>query len=218
METQGPSPIQLFLMADWVVRGVMLLLLAASVGVWAIALDRGLRYRRLARDAAALRRFAGGGPAPGRDNGWIEILPALEQAAREAEREAPADRRAHLGAAGRLAVQERADAARSGLSWLASIASTGPFIGLFGTVWGIMHAFTAIAASGNTSLAAVAPGIAEALFATALGLVAAIPASLAYNRLSVALAAARGTALAATERLATRLALAGAGPRLAAAE
>jgi biopolymer transport protein ExbB/TolQ len=218
MAAQGLSPIGLFLAADWVVRGVMLLLLAASIAVWAIALDRGLRLRRLARDAVALRRFAAGGPAPARDNAWIGLIPALEQAAREARGEAPADRRAHLRAAGRLAVQEHVDAARSGLPWLASIAACGPFIGLFGTVWGIMHAFAAIAASGNTSLATVAPGIAEALFATALGLVAAIPASLAYNRLGAALASARGTALAAAERLAIRLALADAAPRLRAAE
>ena len=72
--------------------------------------------------------------------------------------------------------------------FLASVGSTAPFIGLFGTVWGIMHSFSAIAASKNTSLAVVAPGIAEALFATAIGLVAAIPAVLAYNKISTDLA------------------------------
>ena len=83
-----------------------------------------------------------------------------------------------------------------GLPLLATIGSAGPFIGLFGTVWGIMHSFTAIAAQKDTSLAVVAPGIAEALFATALGLAAAIPAVIAYNAISVALgrAANRGTA------------------------
>jgi biopolymer transport protein TolQ len=109
-------------------------------------------------------------------------------------------------------VTEQVDAARRGLPLLASIAASAPFVGLFGTVWGIMNAFTAIAASGNTSLAAVAPGIAEALFATALGLVAAIPAALAYNRLTVELGAARALAAGAAERLAARLALAGARP------
>ena len=68
------------------------------------------------------------------------------------------------------------------MTFLASVGSTAPFIGLFGTVWGIMNSFTSIAASGNTSLAVVAPGIAEALFATALGLVAAIPAVISYNK------------------------------------
>ena len=71
-----------------------------------------------------------------------------------------------------------------GMTFLASVASSAPFIGLFGTVWGIMNSFTAIASTNNTSLAVVAPGIAEALFATAIGLVAAIPASIAYNVLS----------------------------------
>ena len=70
------------------------------------------------------------------------------------------------------------------MSFLATVGSTAPFVGLFGTVWGIMNSFTSIAASNNTSLAVVAPGIAEALFATALGLVAAIPAVVAYNKFS----------------------------------
>ncbi|CAH0299273.1 MotA/TolQ/ExbB proton channel family protein [Roseomonas sp. CECT 9278] len=203
------SPIGLFLMADWVVRLVMLLLLAASIGVWAVAVDRLLRFRRLHRDAAALRRFAEGGAAPGAANLWSAVPQAAEQAAREAAAEAFADRRAHIAGAAHLAVTEQVDAARSGLPLLASIAASAPFVGLFGTVWGIMNAFTAIAASGNTSLAAVAPGIAEALFATALGLVAAIPAALAYNRLTVELAAARALAVGAAERLSARLALAG---------
>ncbi|BDG74487.1 MotA/TolQ/ExbB proton channel family protein [Roseomonas fluvialis] len=206
------SPIGLFLMADWVVRLVMLLLLAASLGVWTVALDRLLRFRRLNRDAAALRRFAEGGAAPGGANLWAAVPQAAEQAAREAAAEASADRRAHIAGAVHLAVAEQVDAARRGLPLLASIAASAPFVGLFGTVWGIMNAFTAIAASGNTSLAAVAPGIAEALFATALGLVAAIPAALAYNRLTVELGAARALAAGAAERLAARMALAGARP------
>jgi biopolymer transport protein ExbB/TolQ len=75
----------------------------------------------------------------------------------------------------------------SGLAYLATVGSTAPFVGLFGTVWGIMNSFTAIAQSHDTSLAVVAPGIAEALFATALGLVAAIPAVVAYNKFATAL-------------------------------
>jgi biopolymer transport protein ExbB/TolQ len=199
------SPLGLFLMADWVVRGVMLLLLAASVAVWALTLDRALRLHRLGRDARALRRFAEGGSPPDPGNLWRGVLAAAEQAAREGAEESPADRQHLIASAARLAVTERAAEARAGLPLLASVAATAPFIGLFGTVWGIMNAFTAIAASGNTSLSAVAPGIAEALFATALGLVAAIPAALAYNRLSSMLAAARGAALGAAERLARRL-------------
>ncbi|WP_431285792.1 MotA/TolQ/ExbB proton channel family protein [Humitalea sp. 24SJ18S-53] len=210
------SPLGLFLMADWVVRAVMLLLLVASLGVWALALDRALGFSRLGRDARALRRFADDGRPPAADNRWLPVLVAAEQASREAAAERPADRREHIAGAARLAVSECAAEARRGLPLLASVAATAPFIGLFGTVWGIMNAFTAIAASGNTSLAAVAPGIAEALFATALGLVAAIPAALAYNRLSAMLADARGAAHGAAERLARRLGLAdGQRPRLA---
>jgi biopolymer transport protein ExbB/TolQ len=209
------SPVGLFLAADWVVRSVMLLLLAASVLVWALALDRWRRVRRLAREAEAMRAFAAGGPSPASDNAWLPVQRALEEAARESAGESVADRRAHLSAIGRLAVAEQLAEARRGLPLLASVASSAPFIGLFGTVWGIMNAFTAIAASGNTSLVAVAPGIAEALFATALGLVAAIPASLAYNRLSAALAEARGSAGGAAERLAARLSLARPAPQRA---
>ncbi|MGK7870732.1 MotA/TolQ/ExbB proton channel family protein [Falsiroseomonas sp. E2-1-a20] len=212
------SPLGLFLAADWVVRAVMLMLVVASVAVWALALDRALRFRRLARDARALRRFAEDGSPPARENAWAEVLVAAEQAAREAAGESPGDRRHHIAGAARLAVTERTAMARRGLPMLASIASTAPFIGLFGTVWGIMNAFTAIAASGNTSLSAVAPGIAEALFATALGLVAAIPAALAFNRLSAMLGEARGAANGAAERLARRLGLAGSGRARMAAE
>ena len=204
------SPLGLFLMADWVVRAVMLLLLAASVAVWAVALDRAPRFRRLEAEAEALRRFAEGEAETPGGRLWAEVPRAAERAAREAAGESIAERRAHIAAAARLAVSEQVETARRGLPLLASIASSAPFIGLFGTVWGIMNAFTAIAASGNTSLAAVAPGIAEALFATALGLAAAIPAALAYNRLTVALGRARGRAMGAAERLAARLALAGA--------
>ncbi|MDP3418461.1 MotA/TolQ/ExbB proton channel family protein [Falsiroseomonas sp.] len=212
------SPLGLFLAADWVVRTVMVMLVLASIWVWALALDRALRFRRLARDARALRRFAEDGSPPAHDNAWAEVLVAAEHAAREVVGEPAAERRHHIASAARLAVVERTARARHGLPVLASIASTAPFIGLFGTVWGIMNAFTAIARSGNTSLSAVAPGIAEALFATALGLVAAIPAALAYNRLSAMLGEARGAASGAAERLARRLGLAGSSRARMAAE
>ena len=83
-----------------------------------------------------------------------------------------------------VAIGREISSLESGMTFLASVASSAPFIGLFGTVWGIMNSFTAIAQTNNTSLAVVAPGIAEALFATAIGLVAAIPAAIAYNVLS----------------------------------
>ena len=92
-----------------------------------------------------------------------------------------------------------------GLQLLATTGAVAPFVGLFGTVWGIMNSFSGIAASNDTSLAVVAPGIAEALFATAIGLAAAIPAVIAYNRLSAGLAAVRAEALGAAGELALRL-------------
>ncbi|MEO8714534.1 MAG: MotA/TolQ/ExbB proton channel family protein, partial [Acetobacteraceae bacterium] len=87
-----------------------------------------------------------------------------------------------------VTVNREMDRLERWMTFLASVGATAPFIGLFGTVWGIMHSFSAIAAMHNTNLAVVAPGIAEALFATAIGLVAAIPAVLAYNKMSSDLA------------------------------
>jgi biopolymer transport protein ExbB/TolQ len=95
--------------------------------------------------------------------------------------------------------------AEAGMLLLATTGSVAPFVGLLGTVWGIMNSFAGIAASNDTSLAVVAPGIAEALFATAIGLVAAIPAVIGYNRLAAALATLRHEALAAASDLALRL-------------
>ncbi|MCS6921886.1 MAG: MotA/TolQ/ExbB proton channel family protein [Elioraea sp.] len=214
-----PSPdlsvLGLFLMADWVVRSVMLALLASSLAVWAVALDRGVRIAALRRDAEALLRHAASGQALPAGHGWAELLAEMDRAWRAAA-EAPAgERRERALRAAHLALEDRLRVLRRGLPVLASVASAAPFVGLFGTVWGVMNAFTGIARSGNTSLVAVAPGIAEALFATALGLVAAIPAALSYNRLRASLAEARGVAVSAAARLAfaDRPPL---GPRLAA--
>ena len=126
----------------------------------------------------------------------------------------------------RLALADALAPARAGLSFLATVGSAAPFVGLCGTVGGIMRAFTAIARTGDTSLTAVAPGIAEALAATAVGLAAAIPAVLAYNKLASGLGAARQTCLGAIARLSARMAAAdapgavrqGAAPLHAAAE
>ena len=192
------SILSLFLQADIVVKIVMGLLLLASVWVWAIIFEKVISLRRANRQADAFEdRFWSGGS--------LEELfdvegakPAHPVAAvfgaamgewRRSARVAGADM-------SRVGVRDRVDRAMSvtvgremermerWMVFLASVGSTAPFIGLFGTVWGIMHSFAAIAASKNTSLAVVAPGIAEALFATAVGLVAAIPAVLAYNKLS----------------------------------
>ena len=185
------SPMGLFLQADSVVKAVMILLLLASIWCWAVVLDKLVRIMALRRAAAAFERAA-------RQGGRAEAgLPAdlMAVAAREWQEqtdvpgvpgETRGERRARIDHAMRVLLGERLRAAEKGLPVLATTGSAGPFIGLFGTVWGIMNSFTGIAQSQDTSLAVVAPGIAEALFATAMGLVAAIPAVIAYNKLGTA--------------------------------
>jgi biopolymer transport protein TolQ len=188
----------LFLEADIVVKLVMLILLLASVWVWAIIIEKTLALKRVNRDANAFEdQFWSGGSleelyeTEGADptNPIAAVFGAAMSEWRRTVKIAGAD-------IGRTAVKERVDRAMNVtimremdrleryMIFLASVGSTAPFIGLFGTVWGIMHSFSAIAAMHNTDLAVVAPGIAEALFATAIGLVAAIPAVLAYNKIS----------------------------------
>jgi biopolymer transport protein TolQ len=168
----------------------------ASFWSWSIIIQKLITYRRARREAAIFdRRFWSGEPLDGL---FAEIGP---EPAGQSERIFAAGmtewRRSHrndgeliAGATARIdrsmdvAIAKEADALQGGLQVLATVGSTAPFIGLFGTVWGIMHAFVSIAAEQNTSLVVVAPGIAEALLATALGLLAAIPAVIFYNKLS----------------------------------
>ncbi|MET4101073.1 biopolymer transport protein TolQ [Roseovarius sp. MBR-78] len=186
----------LFARATFIVKLVMLMLILASFWAWSIIIQKLITYRRARREAAVFdRRFWSGEPLDGL---FDEIGP---DPAGQSERIFAAGmtewRRSHrddgdliAGATARIdrsmdvAIAKEADALQSGLQVLATVGSTAPFIGLFGTVWGIMHAFVAIAAEQNTSLVVVAPGIAEALLATALGLLAAIPAVIFYNKLS----------------------------------
>ena len=188
--------------ADPVVKGVLALLALASVACWAIVFEKFIRLRRLNRDLAQLDAVAEGGTLPPAARGVATVL--LEAAHGEAEDgaargEGRSDIRARLEKAMRAALKTEIQHIEAGLPFLASVGSAAPFIGLFGTVWGIMNSFNSIAAKQDTSLATVAPGIAEALFATALGLAAAIPAVLAYNHFAVKLgrAAARGAAASA---------------------
>ena len=200
------SLLGLFLSADWVVKIVMLLLLMASVWVWAIVFEKVVSLRRANRAASAFEdRFWSGGSLDelyDREGARpTHPLAAVFGAAMgEWQRSAKV-----VGAdMSRGSVRERVDRAigvtvgremermERWMIFLASVGSTAPFIGLFGTVWGIMRSFSAIAISRNTNLSVVAPGIAEALFATAIGLVAAIPAVLAYNKLSTDLARLAG--------------------------
>ncbi len=184
------SMVGLFLQADIIVKSVMVFLILASVACWAVILDKALRYTRARRAAAGLAQsLQGDGVAiAGQDAGDAmvgDILAAGTRAWRDEDSsESRFERRARIERAMRTVMIDEMKRLEKGLSLLATVGSTAPFIGLFGTVWGIMNSFTAIAASKDTSLAVVAPGIAEALFATAIGLVAAIPAVMAYNKLS----------------------------------
>jgi len=192
----------LFVQADIVVKLVMLGLLAASVWVWAVVFEKWISLRRVNREADGFEdRFWSGGSLDDlyEQEGTKPVHPmaAVFGAAmgewRRSARVAGADM-SRSGARDRVdraigvTVQREMDRLERWMIFLASVGATAPFIGLFGTVWGIMHSFSAIAALHNTNLAVVAPGIAEALFATAIGLVAAIPAVLAYNKISSDLA------------------------------
>ena len=192
--------------ADPVVKAVMLGLALASVGCWAIILEKLVRLSWLRRQVRRLEAVAKSGSVSGDERGLVRTLlmaahsEAEDGASRGEDRSAV---RARLDRAMRTSLKSELQRQGSGLPFLATIGSSAPFIGLFGTVWGIMNSFTAIGQQQDTSLATVAPGIAEALFATALGLAAAIPAVMAYNAVSVALrrlAARAGTALSEIAR------------------
>lgn len=190
----------LFLQADIVVKIVMLLLLAASIWCWAIIFEKAIRLRRLrARSEEFEETFWSGGSLEDLYDRIGEDPPdpmaAVFAAAMREWRHAAGRGGGRLGEmrAGLTSriervmqvaqAREMARLERS-MTFLASVGSTAPFIGLFGTVWGIMNAFIEIAEQQNTNLAVVAPGIAEALLATGLGLLAAIPAVIFYNKLS----------------------------------
>jgi biopolymer transport protein TolQ len=192
------SVVSLFLHADIVVRGVLLLLLGASVWSWAVIIDKLWRLAAASRSAQAHEaRVAAAHSAPelmapsGRPDGsdpaglvlsagWTERTETPWPA-----QETLGERRERIERAMRLALNAELRRLEARLPFLATLGSAAPFIGLFGTVWGIMRSFTGIAAANNTSLAVVAPGIAEALFATAMGLAAAIPAVVAYNKFTI---------------------------------
>ena len=189
----------LFLQADWIVKLVIIALILASIWCWAIIFDKIKRLKRLRAQAEEFEDtfWSGGslddlydrlGSRP-EDPMSAMFVAAMREWRRSASRGfANSDLKASLTQRIEKVMQitlgrEMVQVERY-MTFLASVGSTAPFIGLFGTVWGIMNSFSAIAMTKNTSLAVVAPGIAEALFATALGLVAAIPAVVAYNKLS----------------------------------
>ncbi len=194
------SALSLFMEADIIVKCVIFALLFASFWSWSIifkkrgllsklnrranrfedsfwsgeALDKIYSRVKKSKEDPMLRTFAAG-----MDEWKAGIVGGLPS-----NQGMQASLRQRVDRAMSVSIGREMNHLESGMTFLASVASSAPFIGLFGTVWGIMGSFTAIAASNNTSLAVVAPGIAEALFATAIGLVAAIPAAIAYNVLS----------------------------------
>ena len=189
------SPVALFLQADIVVKVVMIGLLLASIWTWAIIIGFAGKLGKVNKRCASFeQRFwqskdmGGFSREQGRDGSpSAEVLAAgIEEWQRStAQRNVDAGgTRDRLATTMSSAVASAVDTLSDRLNILATIGAVAPFVGLFGTVWGIMRSFTAIAGEQNTSLAVVAPGIAEALFATAIGLFAAIPAVIAYNRLS----------------------------------
>ncbi|HVJ41797.1 MAG TPA: protein TolQ [Dongiaceae bacterium] len=194
------SIIGLFMQADWIVKVVMIMLLMASVWSWAIIIDKSIRLRRLRNQAKQFEdAFWSGGsleelfdrignrPPDPMSSIFVSAMREWRRSAAkgllgsESLRESLQERIERVMG---ITLGREMDQLERYMTFLASVGSAAPFVGLFGTVWGIMNSFAAIAGSKNTSLAVVAPGIAEALFATALGLVAAIPAVLAYNKLN----------------------------------
>jgi biopolymer transport protein TolQ len=193
--------ISIFLRADWVVKLVMIGLGIASLWSWSIILDKLFRFGALNREADRFEDAVASGKsledvAAGAGEHPRHALPRMLQAALKEWREARARGPATEGQLAFLVqridrtldtiIARESSRVENGLGGLAIVATASPFVGLFGTVWGIMGSFQAIAIQKNTSLAIVAPSIAEALFATAIGLIAAIPAYIFYNAFSTA--------------------------------
>jgi biopolymer transport protein TolQ len=188
------SLFSLFWQAHWIVKGVMVGLVVCSVWVWAIAIDKTVLFTRMRRTMDRFETAFWSGQSLDELYTSISARPSHSMAAlfvaamREWKRSLEGQARSFAGLQMRIekvmdvTISREIERLERRLLVLATVGSAGPFIGLFGTVWGIMTSFQSIAASKNTSLAVVAPGIAEALFATAIGLVAAIPATIFYNK------------------------------------
>jgi biopolymer transport protein TolQ len=187
--------VSLFMQADPVVKGVMLVLAVASIWSWAVAVDKWLQFGELDSQARKFeRQFWSGRSMDDIEDAGERPRDALSRVFASAAREWREARRNGLAGDAAQLMLDRVDRlmqaqiaremqrASRNLGVLATVGASAPFIGLFGTVWGIMNAFTNIAQQQQTNLAVVAPGIAEALFATAMGLAAAIPAVIFYNK------------------------------------
>jgi len=191
------TPYGLFMRADIVVKVVLLMLILASFWSWVLIIDKLISIGSLKRKARTFEKSFWSGRSLDElyaqhsqrsDQPFTAVfVAALREWKRSFESGVPRDAliegvKDRVEKAMSVSIQREIEKMERGLSYLATVGSTAPFVGLFGTVWGIMTSFQAIAARQDTTLAVVAPGIAEALFATALGLLAAIPAVIAYNR------------------------------------
>jgi biopolymer transport protein TolQ len=211
VEGRDFSPIGLIMHADPFVQAIMLLLAVCSVLCWALILEKFIRLMMLKRQVRQLAAQAAAGRlSQDRGRGIVGAVQAAAQGEWSegiARGESRNELRARVERSMRAALKSEMRRIETGLSFLATVGSAAPFVGLLGTVWGIMHSFTAIAQAKDTSLAVVAPGIAEALFATALGLAAAIPAVVAYNQITVSLGRSgerAGTSIATLARAIAR--------------
>ena len=185
------SILKLFLRADIIVKSVILILIAASIFSWAIIIEKHKLFKKINKSSEefedkfwkskSAETFFNGMPANLEDP-MAKVFRGTMQSVMKVRSRSNLSERLNSTLQSNIEIQM--NIIEKNFTFLASVGSTSPFIGLFGTVWGIMNSFQSIAISRNTSLAIVAPGIAEALFATALGLLAAIPAVVAYNKFS----------------------------------
>ena len=183
------SLMSLFIRADIIVKSVILILIACSVYSWAVIIEKFRLFRKINQsteefetkfwNSKSAETFYNNLPANIQDPMALVFKDAMQSLLKRRSR---SDINSRITTMLETGIEKQMSKISKGFTFLATVGSTAPFIGLFGTVWGIMNSFQSIAISRNTSLAIVAPGIAEALFATALGLLAAIPAVIAYNK------------------------------------
>ena len=183
------SLINLFIRADIIVKSVIILLIACSIYSWAVIIDKLRLFKKINQsteefetkfwNSKSAESFYNNLPANIDDPMALVFKDAMQSLLK---RRSKTDLHNRMTTMLETGIEKQISKINKGFTFLATVGSTAPFIGLFGTVWGIMNSFQSIAISRNTSLAIVAPGIAEALFATALGLLAAIPAVVAYNK------------------------------------
>jgi len=183
------SLMSLFFRADIVVKSVIIILIVCSIYSWAVIIEKFRLFKKINKsseefeekvwNSKSAETFYNNLPANIEDPMGIVFQDAMESLLKKKSKNNLSERMTTFLEVG---IERQMSKIDKGFTFLATVGSTAPFIGLFGTVWGIMNSFQSIAISRNTSLAIVAPGIAEALFATALGLLAAIPAVIAYNK------------------------------------